>query len=95
MRRRCTMDDTLWTRPFVASYLGMSVSSVQKLMMNGTLPYCFPFPDNDHDVRLFREDVIAYRDLLREGALARVRAAKQRASQIETSYNNFIRRRNV
>lgn len=61
MRAQCTEENPLWTRPFAARYLGVSVETIARLMSAGTLRYTYPFPDNERDVRLFREDVIAYR----------------------------------
>ena len=90
MRRQCTIEDTLWTRPFAAKYIGVSVSSLQKLMFNGALPYCYPFPDNELDVRLFREDVIAYRERMREDSL---RLQRKAASHF-TSRSQLFQRRN-
>lgn len=90
MRRQCTIEDALWTRPFAARYIGISISSLQKLMLNGVLPYCYPFPDNELDVRLFREDVIAHRERMREESLAHSR----RLSNHYKSRNSFFQSRN-
>lgn len=92
MRKRCTMDDQLWTRPFAASYLGVSVSIVSKLMMEGLLPYCFPYPGNDMDVRLYRDDVIQYRNELREQATQRMSAQQMRAENLRKNQQLMMSR---
>ncbi|MBN9400766.1 MAG: hypothetical protein J0I17_11365 ['Candidatus Kapabacteria' thiocyanatum] len=61
MRRQCTEEEPLWSRPFAARYLGVSVEIIARLMDDGTLRYTYPFPGNERDARLFREDVIAHR----------------------------------
>lgn len=79
MRTQCTEDQPLWTRPFAARYLGVSTETVAKLMHEGTLRYCYPFPGNDRDCRLFREDIIGLRQRMLDRATI-VATAQRRGS---------------
>lgn len=81
MRRQCTEDQPLWTRPFAARYLGVSVEIIARLMDDGTLRYSYPFPGNERDVRLFRDDVVAYRESMVNQATALASLQQQSARQ--------------
>lgn len=67
MRRQCRYDDPLWTLAFAAAYLGICVRSLRALIGDSVIAACYPFARNVREMRVPREEILRYADLLRSG----------------------------